>query len=115
MVKKSVIITGNNGFVGNNLSLYLKEKQIIGVSDFILSCRAFGKNIEHTMVEGIKIIAKSLNKSILQPIVNKTEKNIVCQSFFKNIDLKENIKPNTEVEKDLFFDELRTTLKINFD
>lgn len=32
MVKKSVIITGNNGFVGNNLSLYLKEKQIIGVS-----------------------------------------------------------------------------------
>jgi len=32
LVKKSVIITGNNGFVGNNLSLYLKEKQIIGVS-----------------------------------------------------------------------------------
>ena len=32
MEKKSVIITGNNGFVGNNLSLYLKEKQIIGVS-----------------------------------------------------------------------------------
>lgn len=98
------------GIIGLEIS---NEK--ISITDFILSCRAFGKNIEHTMVEGIKITAKSLNKSILQPIVNKTEKNIVCQSFFKNIDLKENIKPNTEVEKGLFFDELRTTLKINFD
>ena len=98
------------GIIGLKIS-----NESISITDFILSCRAFGKNIEHTMIEGIKIIAKSLNKSILQPIVYKTEKNIVCQSFFKNINLKENIKSNTEVENGLFFDELRTTLILNFD
>jgi len=30
--EKSVIITGNKGFVGSNLSMYLKGKKIIGVS-----------------------------------------------------------------------------------
>jgi nucleoside-diphosphate-sugar epimerase len=30
--EKSIIITGNNGFVGSNLSMYIKGKKIIGVS-----------------------------------------------------------------------------------
>ena len=32
MSDKSVVITGNNGFVGSNLSAYLKGERIIGVS-----------------------------------------------------------------------------------
>lgn len=92
------------GVIGLDIS---RDKIVI--KDFILSCRAFGKNVENTMIEAIKIIAKKFNRHIEQPKIVKTEKNIVCQTFFKDINLKKEFV-YTNKNDHIYINELRTHL-----
>ena len=77
---------GDMGLVGIYL-LKIKNKEI-KVLDFILSCRAFGRSIEHFMFYNINLTAKKnkLNKVIFPYI--KTKKNKPCLDFLKSLKLK---------------------------
>ena len=74
------------GLVGIYL-LKIKNKET-KVLDFILSCRAFGRSIEHFMFYNINLTAKKnkLNKVIFPYI--KTKKNKPCLDFLKSLKLK---------------------------
>ena len=77
---------GDMGLVGIYL-LKIKNKEI-KVLDFILSCRAFGRSIEHFMFYNINLTAKKnkLNKVIFPYI--KTKKNTNFLDFLKSLKLK---------------------------
>ncbi len=92
-----------------------KDNKIIKLNDFILSCRAFGKNIESTMLGVVYIISKKLDLSIKKIDIKKTEKNLVCQKFFESIDYK-NMRFNYETNDNNFisFSELRTKVHLLF-
>lgn len=92
-----------------------KDNKIIKLNDFILSCRAFGKNIESTMLGVVYIISIKLDLSIKKIDIKKTEKNLVCQKFFESIDYK-NIRFSYETNDNNFinFSELRTKVHLLF-
>tara|TARA_B100001093_G_scaffold455055_2_gene464884 strand:+ start:7020 stop:8690 length:1671 start_codon:yes stop_codon:yes gene_type:complete len=92
-----------------------KANKIIKLNDFILSCRAFGKNIESTMLGVVYIISKKLDLSIKKIDIKKTEKNLVCQKFFESIDHK-NIKFSYETNDNnlVTFSDLRTKVHLLF-
>ena len=80
---------GDMGLVGV-ISFIIKQNKI-EVIDFILSCRAFGRSIEKSML--YKIIQISKKKSVEQIFLKyiKTKKNKPCFDFLKqNLELKKN-------------------------
>ena len=99
---------GDMGIIGFfNLKI---EKEKGCVKDFILSCRAFGREIENSMIYKIVQILKSKNIKYLELNYKKTKKNKPCLSFLNN---------NFKRKKNRFFlhgfkDQLKPkTLKIN--
>jgi FkbH-like protein len=78
---------GEMGIVGF-FNLEIKGKKGI-VRDFILSCRAFGRGIEKTMIYKMSKILKTKNISKIELNYKKTKKNKPCFSFLqKNFNKK---------------------------
>ena len=76
---------GEYGIIG---LLILKIEKDIKVDTFLLSCRILGRNVENTILEGLKIFAESLGKGrILFPYV-KSEKNQPILNFLDNVPFK---------------------------
>lgn len=95
---------GEMGIVGF-FNLEIKEKKGI-VRDFILSCRAFGRGIEKTMIYKMSKILKTKNVSKIVLNYKKTKKNKPCflflqknfnqkkKNFFFQNDVKKNQLPS---------------------
>tara|TARA_Y100001970_G_C14248961_1_gene870363 strand:+ start:3676 stop:5343 length:1668 start_codon:yes stop_codon:yes gene_type:complete len=87
---------GGMGIVGF-FNLEIKNK-IAEVKDFLLSCRAFGRDIEKSMIINMIQILKSKKISQLKLKYKKTEKNLPCLNFLKK-NFK-NVKKNEFILKD---------------
>ena len=98
---------GNYGLTGI-LSLKIRNSEAF-LCDFILSCRVFGREIEHNMINYAIKKCKTYNIKFIEAKYFKTKKNEVCYNFFKNnfkikskhlftINTKKNIKTNNIVK-----------------
>ena len=91
-----------------------EESKSISLKEFILSCRAFGKNIEHTMFEALKIYSKYHNKDIKPTSVIPNNKNKVCQTFFKNLSYSNSANYIILDDEKIFFKTFHTKLEFKF-
>ncbi len=73
---------GDAGLTGL-VSLEISGKSAL-ILDFILSCRIIGRKVEQTILHFITKQACQLNLEELQARFIPTEKNSVCQAFWKN-------------------------------
>ena len=119
-------LINNDEYIYYKVDIYDKfsSKELMGVlgikvltdklelQDFILSCRAFGRNIEITMIETLRIISKNMNKKFLEPKIISTDKNILCQEFFKKILINNDPAEYEPKDKLLYFSSHKTSLKL---
>ena len=119
-------LINNDEYIYYKVDIYDKfsSKELMGVlgikvltdklelQDFILSCRAFGRNIEITMIETLRIISKNMNKKFLEPKITSTDKNILCQEFFKKILINNDPAEYEPKDKLLYFSSHKTSLKL---
>lgn len=74
---------GDYGLVG--VVLFEIVADALNVDTFLLSCRALGKGIEHTMLAKLGDMAKSLGLSYVNVMYLPTEKNQVALNFLEGI------------------------------
>ena len=81
---------GDYGLVG--VLIIKKISNYLHIIDFILSCRVFGKNIEHTMLNFVNYICNIEKKEKYTTLFKKTNKNKPTLDFLNqsNYDLKLN-------------------------
>ncbi len=74
---------GDNGIIG--AILLKKDKNVLVIDTFLLSCRVILRNIEFSMIDYCLNLAKSLNLSIVRGLYFSTEKNKPCHSFYDKL------------------------------
>ena len=70
---------GDYGIIGVIISF--EKEDSLNIDTFLISCRAFGKGVEHAMISHIGEKAKAQSKKSVEIPFYKTEKNIVAEKF----------------------------------
>jgi FkbH-like protein len=76
---------GDYGIVG--LMLFHVRQQLLNVDTFLLSCRAMGRGIEHTMVSHLGEMARERGIRAIRLEFRPTAKNEPAQQFLKSLGL----------------------------
>ena len=77
---------GDYGIIG--LLTASKNKNILSIDNFLLSCRILGRKIEDRMIDEIITIAKKKKLEFVEGIFIKTLKNEQCANFYFNKNFK---------------------------
>ena len=89
---------GNHGLV--SLIMCRREKNIIYIDNFAMSCRVLGRHLETWIMKELIKYAKKNKVSFLIGEYIKTKKNILVKDFYKNLGFKE-ISDNKQFPKNL--------------
>ncbi len=98
---------GEYGIIGSLIAT-IKSNNLF-VDNFLLSCRALGKGVEHAMISYLGNIGANLGIDIISIRFIKSEKNIVAENFLVD-NFKEFIRT---IEKETIF-EIPVNVAINF-
>ena len=74
---------GDYGVVG--AVLFRPESSSLTVDTFLLSCRAFGKDLEHHMLARLGETAMQYGLSVLDFVFTPTDRNVVAMTFLESI------------------------------
>ena len=72
---------GDYGIIG--AIIYYTKEDTLKVDTFLLSCRALGKGVEHTMMAFIGERANAVNRKTIEIPFTKTDKNLVAGKFLE--------------------------------
>ncbi|WDD98094.1 non-ribosomal peptide synthetase [Thalassomonas actiniarum] len=77
---------GDYGDVG--LLLAEADQQSLKVTDFMLSCRAMGRGVEHTMVRHLASVAKRQGLASVDLLYRQSKKNLPALNFLQTLGLE---------------------------
>ena len=84
---------GDYGTVG--LALYKIENNVLIIEDFLLSCRALGRGVEHAMVRNLGSLCSQDNVKKLHFKFSKTTKNEPAERFYTAMNMGDELSLET--------------------